>query len=114
MRSVKNTSNMDNDLSKQRHFREANKRLMLIKNFYMRLCVYCTVNIFLFIVWMYDPYVASNFWIPTCFFTTVVAGLLVMANAINLYGKKYILPKKWEERKLKELMENSQSIIKYE
>lgn len=115
MHNAPNTSSMENNVSKQLNYGLAYKRVMMIKDFYMRLTVYCGINLMLLIVWLVNPDIATNFWIPTCFFTTVVAGFLVLANAINLYGQKYMLPKKWEERKMKELMNNeNQTITKYE
>jgi O-antigen ligase len=81
----------------------------------MRLGVYCVVNAIFLTVWMLDFSLPSDFWIPTLFFVTVVAGLFVLSNAFILYGEKYILPKKWEERKLKEFMEKEKhQITKYE
>lgn len=85
--------------------RKACNRVEQLKKFYLRLGVYLTVNIFLLVVWLYDPYVADNFWIPTSFFTTVVAGLFILANAVNLYGQQLILPSAWEERKMNEIIE---------
>lgn len=115
MNNKNNMSNMDSNLIKQSHFEQAQKRIKLIKNFYLRLGVYSAVNAMLLIVYLLDPYVANNFWTPTCFFTTVVAGLLVLANAINLYGGKYIVSKKWEARKLNEYInKDSQPTVKYE
>lgn len=105
---------MDNE-TKQLYFEQAYKRVTQLKDFYMRLTVYCTVNAMLLVVWIFNPNIATNFWIPTCSFTVVVAGFFVLANAINLFGGKYLLPKKWEERKLKEIMnKENQSITKYE
>lgn len=108
-------TDMTNNFNTRMHFRKADKRVKRIKDFYLRLGVYCTVNAILFSVWLYDSYIAEYFWGPTLSFTVVVAGLCLLANAIILYGEKYVLPKKWEERKLKELMnKRNQQIIKYE
>ncbi|MHA3788761.1 2TM domain-containing protein [Flavobacterium hauense] len=106
---------MTNEFNMRMYYRDAGKRVKRIKDFYLRLAVYCTVNTLLFAVWMHDSYIAENFWKPTLSFTVGVAGLCLLANAVILYGEKYMLPKSWEERKLKEFMsKQNQTTIKYE
>lgn len=94
--------------------RKAYNRVEQLKKFYLRLGVYLTVNLLLLIVWLYDPYIAENFWIPTSFFTTFLAGLFIIANAVNLYGQHLLLPRAWEQRKINELIDKqNQPTIKY-
>lgn len=104
---------MENNIKKRLLLRKAHNRVEQLKKFYLRLGVYLTVNLFMLAVWLYDPYVAENFWIPTSFFTVVVAGLFILANGINLYGQRFILSEQWEERKISELIQDNQQ-IKYE
>jgi hypothetical protein len=39
---------------------------------------------------------------------------MVLAHAIIVFGAKYILPKGWEEKKIKELMKKDNQQTKYE
>ena len=106
---------MENNRERELHFQDASRRIVQLRKFYMRLTVYCAVNATFFLLWLYDPYVAENFWIPTSFFTVVLAGLFILANAVNLFGGKYLWPLKWQKRKLKELMmKEYQPTTKYE
>lgn len=102
-----------NDFRKRLLLRKAYNRVEQLKKFYLRVGVYLTVNLFLLAVWLYDPYVAENFWIPTSFFTVVVAGLFILANGINLYGQRFMLSEQWEARKIRKLIQDNQQ-TKYE
>lgn len=106
---------MEHDMKKIYHSQTAYARMGQIKKFYARLMVYCVVNAAFFCLWLYDPYVAENFWIPTSFFTVVVAGLFILANGVNLFGGKYLYGKKWEERRIKKIISKENiPTIKYE
>lgn len=107
-------SNMDSNLRQRLHLNEAQKRIEKIKTFYLRLGVYCSINAILITTWAFDTTPPAYFWGPTLFFNTLVGGLLVLTNAIMLFGGKYILPQKWEERKLKEFMNHEKQTTKYE
>jgi len=107
-------NSMKNDLRKRLHLSKAYKRIERIKKFYLRLGVYCTVNSMLFVIWMIDPYMVKYFWLPTLSFTVGVAGLFIIANAVTLYGEKYIMPKTWEREKLEQLINKEKQLTKYE
>ena len=87
-------NSMEGDCRINPNSRQAYKRIESIKNFYMRLGVYCMVNSIFLTIWIFDSSLPNDFWLPTLFFTTFVAGLLVLSNAIVLYGDKYFFPKK--------------------
>jgi O-antigen ligase len=108
-------NSVEKKIEKKLDFWKAYKRVKSIKDFYLRLGVYCTVNAIFLTAWVFDTSPPTYFWMPTLFFVTFVAGLLVLSNAIVLYGGKYVLPKEWEERKLKEFIDKqNQKITKYE
>lgn len=105
---------METNLRQRLHLSKAYKRLERIKKFYLRLGVYFTVNSILLVIWMIDPYMVQYFWLPTLSFTIGVAGFFIIANAVTLYGEKYLLPKKWEEEKLEQLINEDKQLTKYE
>lgn len=107
-------NNMQRDLRRKLNSRQAYRRVLSIKNFYMRLGVYCTVNAIFLLVWIFGPSLPYDFWMPTLFFTTFLAGLFIVSNAIVVFGEKYFFSKKWEQRKLTELVHKQQEqTIKY-
>ena len=106
---------MQRNFREELHLLQAYKRVESIKKFYLRLGVYCGVNAIFLTVWLLDFSLPSDFWMPTLFFTTFIAGLFVLSNAILVFGKRYILTQNWEEKKIKELIyKEKQQITKYE
>lgn len=106
---------MEDELKKKVHFIVAQKRVEQIKGFYGHLIIYCTVNILFLVFWYFDSFMPKTFWKPAFIMMVGVAGFVVLAHALLVFGSKYILPKGWEERKLKELMKKEkQQTTKYE
>lgn len=82
-------------------YKAAQKRVKDIKGFYIHLVVYLFVN--LAIVFSY-----SNFFRGlelSNFFTAVFWGIGLAAHWASVFGPGFILGKKWEEKKIQELME---------
>lgn len=86
-------------------YKAARKRVKDIKSFYVHLVVYLAVNIFLILVnsgitrfgnWNLEM---SNF------YTALFWGIGLAAHWASVFGPGFFLGKKWEERKIKELME---------
>ena len=79
-------------------------RLRDIKSFYNHLLSYATINIglltFMFVKVLELPNV---FWHTTFAITAGLGALGVAAHWATLWGYKLLLPKNWEERKLKQL-----------
>lgn len=105
---------MENDLRKKAHFVMAQKRMEKIRDFYMHLATYCTVNILFFAFWMFDSFMPKTFWKPAFIMMAGVAGLAVLAHGLLVFGAKFILPKGWEEKELKKLMDKEKSTRRYE
>ena len=107
---------MENELRKKVHFVMAQKRVEQLRNFYGHFIIYCTVNILFLIFWYFDSYMPKTFWEPAFYAMVGGAGFVVLAHGLLVFGSKYILPKGWEERKLKELMkaEKKHQTTKYE
>jgi len=92
----------------------AQKRMEKIRDFYMHLATYCTVNILFFAFWIFDSFMPETFWKPAFIMMAGVAGLVVLAHGLLVFGAKFILPKGWEERELKKLMDKEKNTRRYE
>ncbi len=99
---------MENLSGKQQEFDAAQKRINKIRSFYRHLAAYCSINIILLILWAFDSYAAQIFWERTFFITAGLGTFGVLAHAIATFGSRYVLPKGWEERKIKKLMYKEQ------
>lgn len=105
---------MDKNVNTE-HLKRAYKRIELLKGFYVHLASYITVNGSLLIVWLTEIYRPPyEFWNTTFLITGIVGGLGVLANAIILFGTKYIMPKGWEEKKFRKLMDKQKKSDRYE
>ncbi|MFN4763071.1 2TM domain-containing protein [Gillisia sp. Q332] len=96
---------MERNFEEDPGYKAARKRVKDIKGFYVHLVVYLTVNIFLILVnsgitrfgnWNLEM---SNF------YTALFWGIGLAAHWANVFGPGFLLGKKWEERKIKELIE---------
>src|SRR5262245_60650251 len=74
-------------------------RVAVIKGFYVHLAVYVVVNIGLFVV---DALTGSDWWVQWVAFGW---GIGIAAHAIAVFGRGSKFVADWEERKIKQLME---------
>lgn len=96
---------MERNYKKDMSYKAAQKRIKDIKGFYVHLAVYIFVNIAIFILatrgegFIYGLTNISNY--STIFFW----GIGLVAHWASVFGPDFIFGKKWEERKIKELMD---------
>ncbi|MBS3992514.1 MAG: 2TM domain-containing protein [Bacteroidetes bacterium] len=91
---------------KDSYFR-AKKRVDRIKGFYKHLAIYIIINIFLLVLKYFKDYdFNDNFWRWETFNVVFFWGIGLAIHFINVFGFNFILGKKWEEQKIKELMDN--------
>ncbi len=83
----------------------ARKRVEEIKGFYTHLVIYVVVNLFLFALNFITD--RGNWWF---YWPLLGWGIAVAINAAVTFGVEGRLGKSWEERKLRELMEDDQQI----
>lgn len=93
------------DKNKQYQLDKVYRRVENIKSFYMHLAIYLTVNILFIIFWCFDSFMPKTFWPPAFFMMVAVAGFAVLAHGVYVFGAKYFLPKDWEEKQMKKLIE---------
>lgn len=82
-------------------YQKAKKKVQAIKGFYGNLLAYCIVIPIL----IYINYNTTSF--PWAIFPALGWGLGLVINGFCAYGYNPIFGKDWEERKIKEFMQNS-------
>lgn len=93
-------------------FRKAKQRVEDIKEFYKHLIIYILVNLFLTFIWNFSFKIFSEFVISNQFtddgFTHVpiwfIWGVFLAADAIKTFVFKGEYGRNWEEKKVKEFM----------
>ena len=87
-------------MDEEERYKRAKERVEELKGFYEHLTIYIGVNITLVIINLVtSPNVLWFYWV------TVFWGIGIIWHAIDVYGKR---GKKWEEKKIKELMEKEE------
>jgi hypothetical protein len=87
-------------MSEEEKYKIARSRVNELKGFYSHLIVYLVVNIFLAVLnFIVSPYHLWFYWVAFGW------GIGVIINAVSVFGAGGFLGHKWEEKKIKELME---------
>ncbi len=82
-------------------YQKAKKRVETLKSFYVHLGVYVTVNLFLFLINMVTS--PGHLWF---FWPLMGWGIAVALHALRVFGFGSLSSADWEERKIREFMEN--------
>ena len=96
---------MERNYEEEPGYKAARKRVKDIKGFYVHLVVYLAVNIILFLVNTGIPRFGNSNLEMSTFYTPLFWGIGLVAHWVSVFGPGFLLGKKWEERKIKELME---------
>ena len=95
------------DRNKIDRYLEAQKQVEEIKGFYIHLVVYIIVNAFIIYGILSSIGLDQlNFW---TFSTAIFWGIGLFFHGYHLFGKNLLFGKKWEERKIKELMDKDKN-----
>lgn len=89
------------------------KRVKRLKGFYTHLLVYIVINIFIYFINIHDLKTGESYFKFENFFTAFFWGIGLVAHATSVFVPEIIFGKKWEERKIRELMEKEEN-NKYE
>ncbi|MDI9257579.1 MULTISPECIES: 2TM domain-containing protein [Flavobacterium] len=84
-------------------YREAAKKVKRIKGFYTHAAVYVVINIVLFVVNVQNS--SEGLWHWKNFTTAFFWGIGLASHAISVFVPSIILGSDWEEKKIKQLME---------
>lgn len=92
----------------------AYKRVKRIKGFYVHLFIYLLVNSFIILSkYNEDSIGDANFWEWQSWNTVFFWGIGVLAHGLSVFGDNLFFGAKWEQKKIKELM-NKDKIEKWE
>lgn len=94
------------DISKDDiRYKEAEREVRKIKKFYTFLFIYFAVNIFILFLNYRDLKPHESIWQLKYFSLPIFWGIAVVIYAMRVFISGFALGNKWEERKIKELME---------
>lgn len=86
-------------------YEEAVKRVKKIKGFYSHLAVYILVNSMIVFLNIKNLEEGETYFQFKNFMTAFFWGLGILSHALSVFMPNWVLGEKWEERKIKELME---------
>ncbi len=96
---------MERNFSEERKYEIAKKKVKQEKGFYVHLIVYVLVNLFLIL----SRVVSGGGWEVFAewhsYSTAIFWGIGIAFHAFNVFGLDFFLGKNWEERKIREKME---------
>ena len=90
---------------KQERYDSAVKRVKKIKGFYTHALVYVVINIGIVIININNLNPGESYFKLENFFTFFFLGLGLLAHGLCVFLPNFIFGQNWEERKIKQLME---------
>lgn len=88
----------------------ASKRVKELKGFYIHLLVYIFVNLIIVIININDLKPGESYFQPRNFFTAFFWGIGILAHFFNIFGINLFLGKRWEEKKIKEIINKERDV----
>ena len=98
----------------QIQYEEAVKKVKKLKGFYTHAIVYVVINIMVFIVNTQNLAPGESYFQFKNFLTAFFWGIGLLAHGMATFVPYFILGKDWEERKIKQLMEQERKTNKWE
>ncbi|KAF2516847.1 2TM domain-containing protein [Flavobacterium salilacus subsp. salilacus] len=96
---------MERPLEEQMRYDRAKKRVKAIKGFFMHLTAYILVNAFLLVLIWAGLKQGEAFFTFGHFSTAFFWGFGLLFHALGVFGANMFLGNNWEERKIKEMMQ---------
>lgn len=104
----------------QKRYRNAKKRVQEEQSFYTHLSVYIVINIAIIIVILQlKEYIYDGYLIPNLISSPIIWGIFLLGhglwafkekNGLRKLFKKSIFSKKWEEKKIRQLMNKNDNL----
>lgn len=91
------------------NYAAAEREVKRLKGFYTHLIVYVFVNIIIVFINIYNLKEGESYFKLENFFTAFFWGLGLTAHGLSVFGRNVFFGKKWEERKIQELMKKEQN-----
>ena len=105
---------METNYKENISYKAAQKRVKDIKGFYVHLVVYLFINTAIFVVTTQDEGFVNGLSDISNYTTIFFWGIGLFAHWASVFGPNFIFGKKWEEKKIKELLvEVKKQIWKY-
>ena len=95
---------METNYKESISYKAAQKRVKDIKGFYIHLLVYLFINTGIFIVTTQNEGILEGLGNLSNYTTIFFWGIGLFAHWASVFGPNFIFGKKWEEKKIKELM----------
>jgi len=92
-------------------YKAAQKRVKDIKGFYIHLVVYLFVNVAIFVVSTQNEGFMNGLSRLSNYSTIFFWGIGLFAHWASVFGPGFLFGKKWEEKKIKELMDKDKKQI---
>lgn len=96
---------METNYKNHINYKAAKKRVSDIKGFYMHLTVYLFINTAIFIVTTRDEGILEGLTDIGNYTTLFFWGIGLVAHWASVFGVNFIFGKEWEDRKIKQLMD---------
>lgn len=95
----------ESSFDKIKRLERAKKRVKRIKGFYSHLLVYVVINLMIVIINIQNLDPGESYFQYENFFTLFFWGIGLTVHGLSVFLPDFILGKKWEERKIKQIME---------
>ena len=102
---------METNYKESISYKAAQKRVKDIKGFYVHLVVYLFINTAIFIVTTQDVGFVNGLSDISNYTTIFFWGIGLFAHWASVFGPNFIFGKSWEEKKIKELMDQDKKQI---
>ena len=90
-------------------YQEALKRVKKIKGFYTHAIVYFIINVMIVIINIQDLKEGESYFQWHNFFTAFFWGIGLVAHGLSVFMPNWIMGQNWENRKIKEFMEQEKN-----
>jgi hypothetical protein len=100
--------------NEQIQYENALKRVKRVKGFYMHLMVYVVINLMIVMINIQNLKAGESYFKLENFFTALFWGIGLLSHFLSVFGPDLFLGKNWEERKIKELMEQEKNSNKWQ
>jgi len=102
---------METDYKKSMSYKTAQKRIKDIKGFYVHLLIYIFINAAILILNTQDTGFFEGLSDLSNYSTLFFWGIGLFAHWASVFGPNFIFGKKWEEKKIKEIMDKDKKQI---
>lgn len=100
---------MKTDSIEELQYQQALVRVKKIKGFHTHLVVYMIVNLMILILNIQDLEQGESYFHWQNFTTLLFWGIGLLAHALSTFMPNFIFGRNWEEKKIRELMEQEKS-----